>query len=383
MTPSSPPPTPPPLNERLADWLLKTIMAGGLAGGSAGAFWSLFKDDDVQKAIASFVIGVGISYGAKLLMPIHKGNQRRLDSAGQALDRGLDRLNEAAIAKITAVEDRYFACQAAECETYRTEGVGKRSGIFTPLLDQVFVPLELDRSARSPGFCESLDGLDPSTLTEPDALALATVDIWQLLARAHQGPVYSQIAILAWGGYGKTTLLRHVAYTLGKNRQPQSVPRYLPVLLLLRKYRDLLSQDQPPALPDLIVQHHVPSLPVATGLRMTTDWVADKLRRGQVLVMLDGFDEVPKSQRPQVARWLNAQMRAYRQAAFIVTARPKAYTEQTGADRLDLNTLLWVRDFSPSQRQAFIHKWYWCQEYYHHGKEDIPAVRQAADTAAA
>ena len=125
------------------------------------------------------------------------------------------------------------------------------------------MPLELDRSFQTPGFC------DPPEKFEADlsaGLDPATVNIWQLLAMANRDLVYSQIAILAWGGYGKTTLLRHVTYALGKNKQPATVPRYLPVLLLLRKYRDLLSQEKPPNLPELIATHHVPSLPVSEGL---------------------------------------------------------------------------------------------------------------------
>jgi hypothetical protein len=84
--------------------------------------------------------------------------------------------------------------------------MGKISGIFTPMLEQVFVPLELDRSALLPGWRE------PQAYTPEQAETWARIDIWQLLARAKRDPIYSQIAIFAWGGYGKTTLLRHIAY---------------------------------------------------------------------------------------------------------------------------------------------------------------------------
>jgi predicted NACHT family NTPase len=157
------------------------------------------------------------------------------------------------------------------------------------------------------------------------------------------------------------------------------------VLLLLRKYRSLLAQDNfdtIPDLPTLIEQHHIPNLPDADRLRMPTDWARDLLKQGKVLVMLDGFDEVPKAKRSLVARWLNAQLRAYKKSVFILTSRPKAYTEQEAGDRLDFNTLLWVRNFDENQGQDFVRKWYWCQEYYHHGKTDTPAVRKIAQDSA-
>jgi hypothetical protein len=383
MTPSPTPDPEPSLNEKIADIVLKAIMMGGVAGGGLGAFWSLFKDRDVWTALASAAIGVGISYGAKILLPIHRGNERRLEKIGEAANQRIDRVGEAAIAKFTSVKDRYFACQAADCEICSTEGMGKISGIFTPMLEQVFVPLELDHSRQFPGWGNLTVLPEARTIVNTKMSAFdGQVDIWRMLALAKRDSIYRQMAILAWGGYGKTTLLRHIAYRLSKHQQPDQVPRLIPVLLLLRKYRDKLAQDQPIDLPTLIEQHHISGLPDAEGLRTQTDWARTMLKQGKMLVLLDGFDEVPQNQRPLVARWLNAQMRTYKRSLFIVTSRPKAYTEQDAGDRLDCHTLLWVRNFNVQQCQDFVQKWYWCQEYYHHGKNDTPAVRKVAKDAA-
>lgn len=370
----SPEPQKASLSEQIADVVLKVIRPGGVTGGSVGAIWFLFVQSSVPKAIASAVIGLGLSYGAKLLQPIHKGNEERLARVGDAANRGLEQIWEAAIAKLTSVEDRYLERQAADCELCSIEGIGKVGGIFTPMLEQVFVPLEFDQSALLPGF-RALESRDLAAADQ-----FGTVDIWKLLAQAKREPIYRQIAILAWGGYGKTTLLRHLAYKLSQKKS-RDLP-YFPVLLLLRKYRDLLTSDNPDDLATLIEKHHIPGLPGAE-LHVPTHWAKEMLKQGKMLVMLDGFDEVPQAKRPLVARWLNAQMRTYRNSVFILTSRPKAYTEQDPADRLDYNTLLWVRSFNSQQRQEFINKWYWCQEYYHHGKTNTPAVRKAATDAAA
>lgn len=209
MTPEPTPPSNQPLNEQIAEIALKVIMAGGLAGAGIGAFWQLLVESDIPKAIASAVIGLGISYGATLLQPIHRGNEQRLEKWGEAVNQGIDRAGETAIAAITSVDERYLACQVEDCAFARTEGLGKISGIFTPILDQVFVPLALDRSACLPGW--QAHGLVASANLahdeEPAAIAASlTLDIWQLLAQVKPGAVYRQIAVLAWGGYGKTTL---------------------------------------------------------------------------------------------------------------------------------------------------------------------------------
>ncbi|MBD2122158.1 GUN4 domain-containing protein [Trichocoleus sp. FACHB-262] len=362
-----------PLNEKIADLVLKVVMTGGVAGGGIGAFWSLFKDSDVPKAIASAVIGLGISYAAKMLQPVHEGNQRRLEKAGKAIDAAIDR-GLAEPARRT-IEDRYLECQALDCQALRSEGVAQHQGIFIPLLEEVFVPLEVAAGASLPGF----RSLPTEITTEGD------LGIWDFLIRASKQPTFRQIVILAWGGYGKTTLLKHIAYIYGTRQHTRyGVTKRVPVFLALRKkkFRDLLLQDDPPSLPELIANHHVPSLPGAADLQVSVDWVKDILKKGDAIVMLDGFDEVAKAQRPAVARWINEQIRQYGKSIFILTSRPKAYTEQEVGDRLEFNTPLWVQNFNSEQRQDFVKRWYLCQERYANGGRDTPDVRQAATQAA-
>ena len=234
----------PSLSEQIAEVTLKLIMTGGVAGGGIGAFWLLFKDGNLLKAIASAVIGVGLAYCTKLLMPVHKGNQRRLEQAGRAIDETLDDVTERAIAAATRFEDKYLLCQASECQALRSEGMAHHDGIFIPLLKEVFVPLALDLSASLPGF-----SLRNSKSTAENRKKQS---IWDFLAETKKVDAFRQLAILAWGGYGKTTLLKHIAYRYGIKQQPEYAPKLIPVLLVLRTYIDILALDQPPSLSELI-----------------------------------------------------------------------------------------------------------------------------------
>ncbi|MBE7386019.1 MAG: GUN4 domain-containing protein [Leptolyngbya sp. SIO1E4] len=375
---TSPSGPPPPLNARLAEILLKAISTGGITVGGANAFWQLIKQDgSIPKAIASAVIGLGIACGAKLLQPIHQGNEKRLQAAGEKINKTIDRTGE----RLTygSFEDWYLQCQAWDCQSYRPEGMAQHDGIFTPLLEEVFVPLGLDLSATLPGF-----KMPSRTLTIQELEQTQNLNIWHFIRKAEQTRPFRQLAILAWGGYGKTTLLKHITYTYGTQQQERfQVPKRIPILLVLRKYRDLLAQENPPSLPELITKHHIPSLPKEGDERTApANWANNLLRRGNAVVMLDGFDEVAKDQRPAIAQWINAQMRRYGNSIFIVTSRPKAYKEQDAADRLELSTALWVRDFNDSQRRDFVTRWYQCQEKYAHGGRDTPDVRQLAANSA-
>ncbi|MBD2151992.1 GUN4 domain-containing protein [Pseudanabaena sp. FACHB-1277] len=376
--------------EKITDILLKAFMTGGIGVGGANAFWELFAKSDIPKAIASAMIGAGISYGAKMLMPIHKGNEERAEKFGNAINEGMNQAGGAIVAKLTSVEERYFEAQAADCELCRTEGVGKMDNIATPMLEDVFVRLSLNLHMGTAGFRSEQkfaklvksEGFDQE-VNQEDLEDRFTVDIWELLAKAKKDSTYRQIAILAWGGFGKTTLLRHVTYRLCRNKQNEKydVQRYVPVLLLLRKYRDLLTQENPDDLPTIIEKHHLPNL--NANLQMPPNWARDLLKKGKMMILLDGFDEVPKSQRPLVARWLNTQMRNYPKSVFILSSRPRAYIEQPfDDDRLDLKSVFHVQPFTLKQIQEFVNKWYWCQEYYGCGKTDSLAVRNEATNAA-
>ena len=118
------------------------------------------------------------------------------------------------------------------------------------------------------------------------------------------------------------------------------------------------------------------------ALKLPTNWAQDSLRKGEMVVLLDGFDEVEKAKRPALARWLNEQMRRYRNSVFILTSRPKAYKEQDAGDRLEMTTPIWVRDFNQQQRRDFVERWYRYQERHANDGRDTPDVKQAAQSAA-
>jgi hypothetical protein len=376
---SEEPPNSSNLANQLAEVAIKLLKPGGVGVGGLLGLWFLLVESKVAEAIAAALIGFCFSYTAKLLMPIHTGNQRRLEQAGQSLDQAIDRTTERVVTRATGFEDWYLQCQAWDCQSYRPEGVAQYEGIFSPMLEEVFVPLALDLSGTLPGFKPTAQGL-----TAQDCEPLVESNIWHFLGRAEQTRPFRQLVILAWGGYGKTTLLKHIAYIYGTQQHHRhNVRKRIPVLLVLRKYRDLLAQDNPPSLPELIIQHHIPSLPKEDReLSIPANWAKEMLGRGDAVIMLDGFDEVAKAQRPAVANWVNTQMRNYGKSIFIVTSRPKAYREQDPAHRLELSTPLWVRDFNQTQRQDFVTRWYQCQERYAHGNRTTPDVVKLANDAA-
>ena len=361
----------PPAADKSAEFVRKAIVPVGVTAGGLGAFWLLLVKDDVGQAVASAIIGLGLSYGAAMLKPFHDANRRRADYAGKRIDQ----ITEGVIAAATGFEEKYLRCQASDCESVRAEGLAQREGIFEPLLKDVFVELQIDSAARLPG-------LSAKALRQLEMEGVCKQSIWDFLVDSRREKAFRQLAILAWGGYGKTTLLKHVAYRYGVGDVPSGAPKLVPVLIVLRKYRDVFASGVSPDLPEFIVQHHIPDLPEAYQLQpVPPNWVNSLLRKGRALVMFDGFDEMPRAERPAVAKWINEQMRAYRQSVFVVTSRPKAYKEQDFADRLVLNTPMWVQPFDDEQRRKFVESWYLAQEKLK-SRRDTPEVKKVATAGA-
>jgi hypothetical protein len=275
-------------------------------------------------------------------------------------------------------EERYWEAQALKCMDIsddKSSGIPRYDNIFVPLLERAFVELALDSLAQMAGF-------NRENLAELQALKDEDCDrlqIWTLLKQADRSPQFRRFALIAWGGYGKTTLMRHVAYLYGTNKQ-RGVDRKIPVLIILGKQRTVLSQENPPDLAAFIEQHHVPSLPGGEDLKVPSGWAKQVLKSGRAVVMLDGLDEVSPKLRSQVIDWINRQTQRYPKSIFILTSRPKAYREAS-AGELDFSTAYWVQEFDDQQRRDFIDRWYLCQEIFARRREDA-GVKQTATEAA-
>ena len=190
------------------------------------------------------------------------------------------------------------------------------------------------------------------------------------------------MAILAWGGYGKTTLLRHITYTYAKHRHRRyRVPKFLPVLLYLRKWQEAIATEQNLDLPGLIEKHHLPSLPEGAGLQLPPQWAKNQLQDGKMLVMFDGFDEVKPEWREPVSRWLDQQMRDYQKSVFILTSRPGGYEDYVAAN--PPSSKLFVKSFNADQRERFVRQWYLTQERYARAGRDAPEVKQIVESSTA
>lgn len=259
-------------------------------------------------------------------------------------------------------QERYFSGLLDYYRDYRIKGL-RTQGDFVLDLDKVFVPLKV-----APESLHQISSgmLLPRTNTN-------RMDVWDFLANCSKERSACRLAIIGPAGSGKTTLLEYLTLTYAHNRQRyqhRQAPTLIPVLIHIRAVRDRIASDQPPNLAELVHQ-----LPLIKELKPQPLWFANKLRRGQCLVMLDGLDEVvDEAQRQRVSVWIDHQMQIY-QTPFIVTSRPFSYM---CAPVEKVRVILEVKPFTLQDVKQFVQSWYWQHEIKSRLGRDTPAVRREA-----
>jgi hypothetical protein len=360
-----------PWNELLGNFLIKAVPA--LIGGGVSGLIPIVKGDELPKAaLYAGIGGVGggiatIAYA--VVEPTLKKTKKGADQVGEAAATKAEQLVQAGIAKATGAEAKYLEAQKLACQTDRCQGFMQR---FKPLLEEIFVELSISGMETLPGWREK--GIEQSAKR-------GHYEIWPILRQAEKQNS-AHMAILAWGGLGKTTLLKHIAYIYSSEQHDRAdiaVTGRTPIFIALGEcWKNYLAgKETLPNLATIITEYHLPKLP-GEVLKMPINWAEDKLKTGKAIVLLDGLDEVPKDKRSRLAQWIDRQINSYGKSIFIVTSRPKAYEEQAKADRLSLPQVLYVEKFDAIRRRQFLEKWFLYQEQYANNGRDTADVQQDA-----
>jgi predicted NACHT family NTPase len=354
-------------------------------GGSGAVFLTFLLQQNWLMAIVIFPVTVITVFLATftdgLLSKIQEIAKRMAEESGTFLEKWLRAILEGVRWQLAGTEANYLKCQGLEVSQSKIEGLST----FKPSLKDVFIPLEL-----SGEFWRSPDGhnlpmpMGFHSVQEVSELLEKSNEfrIWDILRGCSRNSSDRSIVIQAWGGYGKTTLLRHVTYIYCHQlyrKAPYStrqgkVPKLLPVLLPFRQWQETIN-DEKPDLPTLIEKFHIPSLPGGNDLSFRRDWWAKYWLNQQsgMLIMFDGFDEVKEERRAFISQWIGQQMQKFPNAVFIVTSRPTAYRLHFDSES-KLSLPFWVKPLNKQQQESFVQRWYLSYEKNISARTEQPQV---------
>lgn len=157
------------------------------------------------------------------------------------------------------------------------------------------------------------------------------------------------IVILGDPGSGKTThMKRMLLWCLRKGSKSMGLPKdMLPVFLPLREIKhleeglDRFIQDQ------LTIRH----------FKMRPDFGKRLMKRGNLLFLLDGLDEVADlSQREKVSEWIEEAFVDYPDCRYVVTCRFAGYSPSVRLSEKFLE--MWVLSLSEQEAEKFVRNWY-------------------------
>jgi hypothetical protein len=317
------------------------------------------------------------SFTETLLSKIKEMGKKMGEESGTFLEKWLRAILEGISWQFAGTEENYLRCQGKQHEVIhsRTEGLSS----FKPLLSDVVIPLELNGDfARSP---EGHHLPMPFRGSEKDLEKVNHLRIWDILRRSTQDAIYRNIVISQYGGYGKTTLLRHVTYIYCQKQHqkpPYKAPKLLPVLISFRQWQTILVNEKPD-LSTFIETFHIQDLPGGKDLKLPKNWAKYWLnQKPGMLVMFDGFDEVKQENRTYISQWLGQQMRHYPQAIFILTTRPTAYNLHFDAESKP-NCPFKIIPLDADQKELLIKRWYLSWEKYISASTKPEIITAAAD----
>lgn len=183
----------------------------------------------------------------------------------------------------------------------------------------------------------------------------------------------SQKRLLLTGraGSGKTTILSWLILRASSRRLEGDLAylnSYLPLLVTLREHVHDGKLSLPRDIEELLLHKGF-----VGATSRPERLVLDYLVNGKLLLLIDGYDEVPENLREEVQSWivsLHEMMLKHEENVLVVTSRDYALTGHS----MPLEEHV-IQDLSPQQVDVFVQKWY---EAY---AEQLPTERERVECA--
>jgi formylglycine-generating enzyme required for sulfatase activity/calcineurin-like phosphoesterase family protein len=230
--------------------------------------------------------------------------------------------------------------------TLSLERFAHKGEIIKVSLAHMYIPLE----TANPFYGEKNRASDNVGGADEEIGRSGTIDIEELLGRT------DCLLLQGNAGMGKTTLIKHVAFSIINGTSHQHLEEYLPVLIFLRDLWPLYQRKLQETGKKINFEQLLKDYLDACGCQLDWDVVASYLSQDRALFLIDGLDETPDNIRPELLRIVAEFRLKYQKNRFLLAGRPHGMNEiekkHFGGKIHEIDSL------SDKKAQEFIYKWF-------------------------
>ncbi len=198
-----------------------------------------------------------------------------------------------------------------------------------------------------------------------------TIDIEELMARVNC------LLLEGKAGMGKTTLVKHLAYTLTHGNGPAALKGYLPVLVFLKDFCLIYQNQIGKKGDDISVESILELYFKKSRCPLSMETVRGFLSQGRAVMLLDGLDEVPEAIRGELVDLIHRFQFEHNKNRFLITGRPH------GIDGKGMHCfgkyLQKIEELDDKKVDTFISKWFRTVSGEAKGMADLTAGDMISD----
>lgn len=234
-------------------------------------------------------------------------------------------------------------------------------GVAWARLDQIFVPPHLLEPVEEEALAD-LRGATPMALLWPELAARISAPLLPAITPDQLLQNGRRVIISGAPGSGKTMLLAHLAHRLASAAPGSPDKAFVDVIPVFLHLAEIEWPETAPSAGDQSAAESDPISHLAAALQkrsspLTSTGIVDMLRRkleaAQVMILLDGWNELPALQRPPVIVWLRALLALYPKTPIFATTALEGYGDLLA---LGFNRTL-ILPWRIGQVQALLARW--------------------------
>jgi formylglycine-generating enzyme required for sulfatase activity/energy-coupling factor transporter ATP-binding protein EcfA2 len=244
--------------------------------------------------------------------------------------------------------------------TLPTDQLAKKGEVVLVSLPQVYIPLEtanpfykpmdekrMKKERESPTELELLGDAGEESVEAGERLY---IDIEELMGRVNC------VLLEGKAGMGKTTLIKHLAYSLTHGSGPASLKGYLPILVFFKDFWPIYQREIKKEGAEIAFKLLLGKYFDKSKCPLPLDTVNAFLAKGRALVLLDGLDEVPEVLRPDLVKLVHQFQFQHDKNRFLITGRPHGI-EGKGIECFGKHHRK-IEPLEEKKAEIFISKWF-------------------------